>query len=59
MMTSYTAKIESVDEIVVDVLKDDLLHVENEELRKAIHTVIAYYSIPGQYEDGKYDLEGR
>lgn len=57
MMASYTAKIESVDEIVVDVLKDDLLHVANEELRKAMHTVIAYYSVPGQYEDGKYDLE--
>lgn len=47
---------ESLDEIVVAALTRSLQSVEDEELEEAIHTVIAYHSVPGTYLDGTYDV---
>lgn len=47
---------EQIDDLVRDVL---LQHVEMEltpqPVIEALHRLIAYYSIPGTYMDGKYD----
>jgi len=51
-------KDEFIEGIVVDFLKEDLDMNEDTNLVNALHTVIAYYSVPGEYEDGKYDNFG-
>jgi hypothetical protein len=48
---------ESVAEVVLQSLQNDLEHVSNEVLRDAIHKTIAWYSIPETYLGGKYDLD--
>lgn len=44
------------DEITRHNLVEGLVYVDNSELREAMNKVIAYYSVPGEYLDGKYDL---
>jgi len=47
-----------VDQLIADELKWQL---ENGDMDRAIesamHTVIAYYSVPGTYMEGAYDSE--
>lgn len=55
-------KIEISDDFLEEIIRADLTeHVSwestPEEVREAMHKVIAYYSVPGTYEDGKYDVE--
>lgn len=44
------------DEITRHNLVRALVYVDNSELRAAMHKVIAYYSVPGEYLGGYYDL---
>ena len=46
---------DQLDSLVLQVLKDDLEIIEDESTQIHLKHVIAYYSVPGQYEDGKYD----
>ena len=55
-MITVEIDIEQASEITRQTLVDDLEFIENGELMDAMHKVIAYYSVPGQYMDGKYDL---
>jgi len=48
---------ESIDEIVVATLTRSLELAEEEELKEAMHKVIAYFSVPGSYLGGAYDVE--
>ena len=53
-------KIEVSDECMEEIIRADLLeHVSwettPEETKEAMHKVIAYYSVPGTYENGRYD----
>jgi hypothetical protein len=60
----FTVKIdhESADDLVADVLAeaiDDLEHTSppnEKELLLALNRVLAYFSVPGSYKDGEYDL---
>lgn len=45
----------SLEQLIRMELIEQLEYVENPELKLALHRVIAYYSIHGEYEDGKYD----
>lgn len=56
MMITVEIDTEQVSEITRQSLVDDLELIENSELMDAMHKVIAYYSVPGQYMDGKHDL---
>ena len=47
---------DQTEDIVRNKLIDDLNWVENAILRDAIEMVIAYYSVPGSYKNGKYDM---
>ena len=53
---------EDVDILVREYLEEELECIDNDEpnaeLQRAFHRVIAYYSVPGEYEDGKYDDKG-
>ena len=53
-------KIEIDQEQASKITRDDLVNglefIDNSELMDAMHKVIAYYSVPGEYMDGKYDL---
>lgn len=56
-------KDEFVDDIVVQDLKsqllmlsEDLPELKDRALISALHTVIAYYSVPGTYMEGAYDF---
>ena len=53
---------EYVSEAIVEELLEQLSmiedHEEHEWLTEAFHRVIAYNSVPGQYEEGKYDNKG-
>jgi hypothetical protein len=46
---------EAVDQLIVEECLNSLEDVDNPLLINALHTVIAYHSVPGSYEDGKYD----
>lgn len=46
---------DQVDEIILRGLLGTVDYIEGETLKNAIHTVIAYYSVPGTYADGVYD----
>jgi len=51
---------EALDQFVIEHLKEDLdinedTRYPDTNLVNALHRVIAYYSVPGEYEDGKYD----
>lgn len=51
-------KEEVVDEFVREELVDSLKYAEenrDQALTNALHTVIAYYSVPGTYREGSYD----
>ena len=48
---------DQLDSIISTELKNMLKYESNELIRTSLHNVIAYTSVPGQYEDGKYDLE--
>jgi len=48
---------DQVDDIVRNVLIEQLNYEENDELIEAISKVIAYFSIPNTWNDGKYDIE--
>ena len=49
-------KSDQIEEIIQRGLLDQVDHIESETLKNAVHTVIAYYSIPGTYADGVYDV---
>lgn len=50
----------TLDELVLDILEsqlEDVIELNNDQkLIDAFKYVIAYNSVPGTYEDGKYDL---
>lgn len=50
----------TLDELVLDILEsqlEDVIELSNDQkLIEAFKYVIAYNSVPGTYEDGKYDL---
>jgi len=50
----------TLDELVLDILEsqlEDVIELSNDQkLIDAFKYVIAYNSVPGTYEDGKYDL---
>ena len=49
-------KEEVIEELIVNELLDSLdCCVDSPHLLHAMNTVIAYYSVPGEYENGKYD----
>ncbi len=50
----------SRDRLVRECLKDTLqyCHADDAALERALHVVIAYYSVPGSYMEGAYDGEG-
>ena len=54
-------KIELTEKARTDIVKqcliDDLecCHADDEALERALHVVIAYYSVPGTYMEGAYD----
>ena len=59
----FTVKIdhESADDLVREVIAEAILDVEEtqpteKELILALNRVLAYYSVPGEYKDGEYDL---
>lgn len=52
---SEIIKEERIDELIVEVLLNSLEDVDDPHLVHALHTVIAYHSVPGMYEQGKYD----
>lgn len=54
-MTMYSVDIENDDEICRDVLVDLLAITDNAKIEEAINIVIAYLSVPGEWENGKYD----
>lgn len=51
---------DQAENIVVEALKESLRLIEEHGegsyvLRDSLHRVIAYYSVPGEYEGGVYD----
>ena len=44
-----------IDEMILELLKEDLEVTEDPILTNALHIVIAYYSVPGTYMEGDYD----
>ena len=48
---------ERVEELVRNELLDSLEMIDDEHLKHAFQTIIAYYSVPGSYEFGKFDVE--
>ena len=46
---------EAVDQLIVSELLNTLEDVDSPHLINALHSVIAYYSVPGTYPHGKYD----
>lgn len=58
MVLSEFLKDEFVDELITNELKWQLENGDmDNSLISAIHTVIAYYSVPGTYMEGAYDAE--
>ena len=58
MVLSEILKDEFVDELITDELKWQLNNSDMDaSLENAMHTVIAYYSVPGTYMEGAYDAE--
>ena len=52
-------KDEMLDQLMVEELKYALEDIEKDRaLTGALHTVIAYYSVPGTYMEGAYDDKG-
>lgn len=47
-------ELDDVSEIVRNMLLDDI-ELAPEDLVESLHRVIAYYSVPGTYCEGKYD----
>ena len=48
----------SFEELIRRELISQQSMIEDSELKLAFHRVIAYNSIPGEYEEGKYDNIG-
>jgi hypothetical protein len=48
-----------VDVLIREYLEEELecIYEPDAELRGAFHRVIAWFSVPGKYESGKYDVE--
>ena len=58
VVLSEILKDEFVDELITNELKWQLENTDfsdDLELCNALHRVIAYFSVPGTYEVGKYD----
>lgn len=49
---------DTVEDVVLQSLQSSLEFVINPVLVESLHTVIAWYSRPGAYLDGKYDQCG-
>lgn len=47
------------EDFLESFIREDLMfhleYVDDEELQNALRKVIAFYSVPGEYEDGNYD----
>ena len=59
VVLSEILKDEFVDQLITDELKWQLENSDcmDDSLISAMHTVIAYYSVPGTYMEGAYDAE--
>ena len=59
VVLSEILRVEFVDELIADELKWQLENSDcmDDSLISAMHTVIAYYSVPGTYMEGAYDAE--
>ena len=59
MVLSEILKDEFVDQLIAEELKWQLENSDcmDDSLISAMHTVIAYYSVPGTYMEGAYDAE--
>ena len=56
MILSEILKDEFVDQLITEELKWQLENGDmDNSLMSAMHTVIAYYSVPGTYMEGAYD----
>ena len=42
-------------EFLLDLVKDVNIPFQDPKIVDACHTIIAYMSVPGEYEGGKYD----
>jgi hypothetical protein len=53
---------EDVDILVREYLEEELECIDNDEpnaeLQRAFHRVIAWFSVPGEYKEGKHDTQG-
>ena len=50
---------EQVDDIIRQTLDELILSEGNDVIVKAMHYVRAYFSVPGKYAGGIYDLESQ
>lgn len=48
---------DTAEQVTVETLKESLGYVSNPTLEKAIRYTIAYFSVPGTYLNGRYDLD--
>jgi hypothetical protein len=58
MMSSDDFNPTSFEQLIRKELIEQAEYVDDPELKLAFHRVIAYNSIFGEYEDGKYDNKG-
>jgi len=54
-MISDLLKDEILEQLILEELKCQVDIIDDPALINAMHTVIAYYSIPGTYMEGSYD----
>jgi hypothetical protein len=54
MLSNYL-KDEAIESLIVEELKSQIETTDDPALISAMHTVIAYYSVPGTYFEGAYD----
>lgn len=47
---------DQIDNLVCQILDETIELNENEDLIENLKIVRAYFSIPGKFEDGKYDF---
>lgn len=47
---------DEIDNLVCQILDETIEFIENEDLVENLKIARAYFSIPGSFEDGKYDF---
>ena len=57
MMINIDLDEDTAEQVTVQTLKESLGYVSNPTLEKAIQYTIAYFSVPGTYLNGRYDLD--